>query len=443
MCSFLMTNIANFSVDDANAYQRLRGPDLTNIVTLNGVTFVHNLLSITGAFTPQPFISEGLAAVFNGQIYNYLNFGDFDSDGKCLLPAYSALNSSFVRDLDGEFAIAILDWRNGSIILATDVFGTKPLHYAMDGQHFGVASYCSALEVMGFNSIQKVPANTCLTIGLAHHSVLGKSSIFNFQLDQYKRNFGDWVSSFQSAIKKRTQNCREKIFIGLSSGYDSGVISCELNRQGVPYKSYSIMNNEKDGIIESRIRLRSNGSHHKLLWPSASEKETGRSYIIKNVEPLRYDIFSKMSGYTTNKRLDEDDGAVGLSLICCEAKEDRRRIYLSGQGADEIFADYGFDGKAFYPHSNFGGRFPADLREIFPWPSFYGSTQASYLMKEEYVAGAYGIEARYPYLDKTVVQEFLSLSQHLKNWRYKSVLRNYLEEADFPCAFDEKFGFVP
>jgi len=31
----------------------------------------------------------------------------------------------------------------------------------------------------------------------------------------------------------------------------------------------------------------------------------------------------------------------------------------------------------------------------------------SYLAKEEYVGGAYGIESRYPFLDKKVVQEFL------------------------------------
>src|SRR4029079_9979105 len=121
----------------------------------------------------------------------------------------------------------------------------------------------------------------------------------------------------------------------------------------------------------------------------------------------------------------------------------RRRIYLSGQGADEIFADYGFGGSAFYPHSNFGGRFPEDLSSIFPWPSFFGSTQASYLMKEEYVAGAYGIEARYPFLDKFLVQEFLSLRPELKNWKYKSALRHYLDINGYPCAFDRKFGFVP
>jgi hypothetical protein len=39
-------------------------------------------------------------------------------------------------------------------------------------------------------------------------------------------------------------------------------------------------------------------------------------------------------------------------------------------------------------------------------------------MKEELIAGSYGIEARYPFLDPAVVQEFLSLVPALKNDEY-------------------------
>ena len=75
--------------------------------------------------------------------------------------------------------------------------------------------------------------------------------------------------------------------------------------------------------------------------------------------------------------------------------------------------------------------------------ALFGSTQAAYLAKEEYVSGSYGIEARYSYLDKQVVQEFLSLGQAIKNSSYKSVLRNLFEQLRYPFAADEKCGFVP
>ena len=65
----------------------------------------------------------------------------------------------------------------------------------------------------------------------------------------------------------------------------------------------------------------------------------------------------------------------------------------------------------------------------------------SYLAKEEYVAGSYGIETRYPYLDKYVVQEFLWLDSKLKNSKYKSVLDNYLTISKYPFESNIKRGF--
>ena len=65
----------------------------------------------------------------------------------------------------------------------------------------------------------------------------------------------------------------------------------------------------------------------------------------------------------------------------------------------------------------------------------------SYLAKEEYVAGSYGIETRYPYLDKYVVQEFLSLTHTLKNSKYKSVLDEYLTTFNYPFESNIKRGF--
>ena len=62
-------------------------------------------------------------------------------------------------------------------------------------------------------------------------------------------------------------------------------------------------------------------------------------------------------------------------------------------------------------------------------------------MKEEYVSGSHGIEGRYPFLDKEVVQEFFGLKPELKNKFYKSVLHNYMEINDYPFDISQKVGF--
>ena len=160
------------------------------------------------------------------------------------------------------------------------------------------------------------------------------------------------------------------------------------------------------------------------------------------MEDFYYKTFSACGDYDEfNLRLHDDSGATGLSMVCETARSDACKVYLSGQGADEIISDYGFNGRRIYPHSNFGGLFPENLEDIFPWPSFYGSSQESYLTKEEHVGGSYGIEARYPFLDKRVVQEFLFLHPSLKNSAYKSALKSYLETNKFPSVFDTKIGF--
>ena len=94
-----------------------------------------------------------------------------------------------------------------------------------------------------------------------------------------------------------------------------------------------------------------------------------------------------------------------------------------------------------YDHSSFGGKFPTDLDGFFPWHSFYDGTQVQYLNKEEYVAGSFGIETRYPFLDKQLVQEFLWLTPELKNKSYKAPLQHYLSKNDFPFEDGKKTGF--
>jgi len=64
-----------------------------------------------------------------------------------------------------------------------------------------------------------------------------------------------------------------------------------------------------------------------------------------------------------------------------------------------------------------------------------------YIAKEEYVAGSFGIETRYPFLDIDVVQEFLWLTPELKNKSYKSVVGEYLLKNKFPIDVNKKIGF--
>lgn len=434
MCSILVTNrnIQNF--DGVNYFLKLRGPDHTSVYNHQGVTFVHNLLSISGAFTPQPFVEGNVVALHNGEIYNY---GDYASDGLVIIPTYKNKGIEFAKEFDGEFAVVVVDFDNNYIIFSTDLFKTKPLFVAVNGRDFGISTYHTPLQRLGFVEVQKVQPNTIMKLCLNTMALTKVSSVYEWDLRQHKTTFDDWVAAFDRSIEKRTSRLRERIFIGLSAGYDSGSIACAMDRRGVDYKAYSVSGSEDESILNQRIR-----QHHQYLHRNTPEWEESFRHIILNTEEYKYTIHSSSSDYNEYHRsLTHDSGSRGLALICDQARKEGFKIYLSGSGADEIISDYGFGGNKIFPHSNFGGLFPEDLSTIFPWASFYGSTMESYLAKEEYVSGSYGIEGRYPFLDKDVVQEFLWLSTTLKNSKYKSCIDEYLMRNNYPYQPGVKTGF--
>jgi asparagine synthetase B (glutamine-hydrolysing) len=446
MCSFLLTTLPYNEefISAANSLQARRGPDLTSQLIQDGTTYIHNLLSITGDFTPQPLQKHDNVCLFNGEIYNSRTFGDYRSDGESILDAYDAHGDQFANHLDGEFSICIYDPRRRNFLLATDPFATKPLHFAVNNNGIGIASYSSALTGLGFTSVARVPANCLVVINRDSQRVFIQRPLWKFNTNQHKVDLDDWDAAFESAIHKRVWNLREKIFLCLSSGYDSGAIACELLRQKTAFKTYSFYNNEEMSVIDSRRAIINQEASSEALELSEEERWHFHQFLTQNGEPGKYYITSsRLEDYCYSPSYIEDGASVGLAAICSRAISEGRKICLSGQGADEIMSDYALLGRPIYDHSNFCGVFPSDLASIFPWPSFYGSTQQSYLLKEEYVAGAFGIETRYPFLDKHLVQEFLSLDCVIKNSFYKAPLRSYLVKHSFPYLQDVKRGFVP
>ena len=419
-------------LDDSNTYTKYRGPDETNILQEHGISALHNLLSITGENNSQPVYKDEVIIVFNGEIYNYLDHGDFDCDTDCIYHLYKKYHVNFAKHLDGEFAIALYDLRRKCLIVASDPFKTKPLYVAFNNKHFGVSTYKSCLSSLGFKKIEFFPANTITVYQMPGHCPILKDEVYDFQLAQYKDTYDDWVKAFKLSIWKRTRSVRERIFIGLSSGHDSGAIFCELKNQNVEFMSYSILNNEYKDVINNRLRDR----HSQNLTYKISRVDTSlaASFIGNKVED--YDI----DGYDVKK----DHASLGLSSICRKASSGiPSKIYLSGTGSDEIMSDYSYRGKPiFKSNSCFNGVFPDDLRTIFPWRNFYKGTQQQYLAKEEHIVGAHGIETRYPFLDTNVVQEFLYLNADLKNKYYKGPLKHYFDLYDFPYH-EFKLGFSP
>ena len=161
MCNFLITNIKKLeNIKKANFFQKYRGPDYEGYIKYNSINFIHNLLSITGEFYKQPFISEKYIICFNGEIYNYKQFGNFKSDVESINFLMTSEGINGLKKLEGEFAIAIYDKNKNLFYLIHDHFAIKPLFVGIKKDKFCISTYKSASKILGMNNIKKISPNS-------------------------------------------------------------------------------------------------------------------------------------------------------------------------------------------------------------------------------------------------------------------------------------------
>ena len=264
-------------------------------------------------------------------------------------------------------------------------------------------------------------------------------AVHEFDVRQFKTSTQDWETAFKRAVWKRVAASNHPVFVGLSSGYDSGALHLALEAEAAAHSVnyFTVAAEEHPDLIDRRLSHNKSVSRAFLLSLSLQDFRKERAWLELFSEPFQYGRSNWAGG-----SVQEDGAAAGLSAIFRRCRKSGILVYLSGAGADEIISDYGFAGVKFFPHSSFGGLFPDELTSIFPWPSVFLGTQRDYLMKEEVVAGSHGVEARYPFLDKQVVQEFLWLSDTVKNEKYKRPVHEFLSAIGYPFDMGNKDGFA-
>lgn len=135
-----------------------RGPDGTGYYVQERVGLGHTRLSIIDLEGgQQPIHNEDgtVWVVFNGEIFNYLELrADLiarghrfytHSDTEVIVHLYEEYGPDFVRELNGQFAIALWDRAAETLLLVRDRPGILPLYYAEDGGRLLFASEVKAL----------------------------------------------------------------------------------------------------------------------------------------------------------------------------------------------------------------------------------------------------------------------------------------------------------
>lgn len=152
-----------------------RGPDASGFWTSDDrrVTLGHRRLSILDldVRANQPMVSASgrYVAVFNGEIYNFREIRmDLErrgivfrtaSDTEVVLALFESIPDKDLvfRRLRGMFAIAIWDTHAGTLTLARDPYGIKPLYMARAGGRWLFASQVKAIASTGLISCERNP----------------------------------------------------------------------------------------------------------------------------------------------------------------------------------------------------------------------------------------------------------------------------------------------
>ncbi|GGG65594.1 asparagine synthase (glutamine-hydrolyzing) [Paenibacillus radicis (ex Gao et al. 2016)] len=142
------------------------GPDQQSVWAERNWAIGNNRLAIVGLDGgEQPYsLGDSIRIVLNGEIYNHrelrskleakgYTFTDH-CDGSILPALYAEYGQDFVRYLDGMFAIAVIDLREGVVLtLATDPSGIKSLYYYWDERNKTLYFSSELPSLLAFGSV--------------------------------------------------------------------------------------------------------------------------------------------------------------------------------------------------------------------------------------------------------------------------------------------------
>ena len=342
-----------------------RGPDGSGEYVDGGLAMGMRRLSVIdleGGWQPLYSADGQVVAFQNGEMYNYrelraeLQREGFtfrtNSDTEVLAHGYVAWGiDGLLQRVDGMFAYAIFDRRSGELHLARDRFGEKPLFYAAADGRFAWASNLLALACLPWVDTETDPQ--ALDDYLAVHYVAGPRTFFRgvqrllpgHRLSlrvadpvpviarYYRPNLAgadrisdaELAEAMEAAVRSRLV-ADVPVGVFLSGGLDSSLITAIAARAQPGIMTFS-MGFESSAHDEAehaqRVADHCGTRHHRFRFDAESFETLLPQVAAELDEPLG------------------DQAALPLFWLCREARQ-HVTVALSGEGADELFAGYGY-----------------------------------------------------------------------------------------------------
>ena len=376
MCGIFLTNfdLRDFDITDILKILKIGNSNYTSAINFKNLYCIHTLEVLTQLFYND---DKTIMCFCIGRLYNLKEFDNYKTDSECIISLYLKYGAKFIDLLDGEFALILVDFTQKQLIFSTDIIGTKTLWIGFDGKNFALSSYKTCLEKINFINYYQVFPNKIFILDLNNINIISEQNIHTFDLKEYKINLNDWNNAFINSIKKRTSISNENYFINMDDDIGSLLIICELYKQNKKITVYQDIDKTNIDIVVLE--------KNNIINVIEKEHLNEQTFLKNNIEEYIKNI------------LINDNKIIKLSSICHLAKQNKNKnIFLSSYVNDKLF-DFYID-----------------------------NIKQTYLINEEIIMDIYGIECRYPFLDKQVIQEYLWLQPLLKKNNYENLFQNYL-----------------
>ena len=353
-----------------------RGPDSTGSYAADSCSMAVSRLAVRGGLrADQPLFSEdgSIAACANGEIYNYPELRASltsaghsfrtTSDLEVLVHLYEEHGSGLWSRLTGDFAAVIVDNRSGTVLLARDRLGIRPLYLAQIGERL---AFCSEIRPLlavcpGLAS----PSDAGLALYLQHGFVKAPLTAF---AGVYKLNPGtqlvirdgrvselrywdmperpdrpdinrpaldrdDAVARLSrllgAAVQRQGTAADGPVGVSLSGGLDSSAVTA-LHQASAqrPITAFTVHFPAAEDAPQSE-------------WAAASRltRQLGIEHVAVDVTAQSYRESAARAIETLEEPIVDPTSAL-LDRISEAAAARGIRVLLAGEGADELFAGY-------------------------------------------------------------------------------------------------------
>lgn len=419
-----------------------RGPENSTLLEDNyKLTLGFHRLAINGlnSLSNQPIEINGIVLICNGEIYNYKSLYSTmkiepktESDCEVIIYLYLKYGiKQTLEMLDGVFAFVLYDKRDMnitktmSLYVARDAFGIRPL-YSLKKSNMGY----NYENLMGFASELKC-LDKFVTYNRYHYCIeqfkpgtysafevtVDERSAWNMKIDnepffiptfsygmleqQHTQHIPDEIvksvsQHLTAAVNRQCGATQRPIACLLSGGLDSSLIAalvneyCIVNDVPYPLETYSIGLTGSEDLKYAQIMADYLGTKHTNIIVTEQEMFDAIPQVIYSIES--YD--------TTTVRASIGNYLIGQYI----SKHSEAKVIFNGDGSDELCGGYLYMNKC--PDDiEFDKEIRRLLKDIYMFD----------VLRSDKCISSHGLEPRTPFLDRSFVNHYLSISPYYRN----------------------------